>query len=46
MLFLQTVDIIERSPTDGADGPIIGSIWLLHRATSQDTLHINARGVA
>jgi len=46
MLFLQMVDIIRLFATHGAYGPFIGSIWLLHRATSQDTLHINARGVA
>ena len=46
MLFLQMVDIIRLSTINGVIRPLIGLIWLLHRATSQDTLHINARGVA
>lgn len=46
MYFSQLVDIIGNGAIHGFAAPFIGSMSLLHTAATQDTLHINARGVA
>ncbi len=46
MLLSQMVDISEKQVIRGAKYPPIGLPALLHTTATQDTLHINAKGVA
>jgi hypothetical protein len=46
MNFSQLVDIIGRATTRGSRAPIVDLMTLLHTTAAQDTLHINAKGVA